>query len=203
MSNAKPSREQRPPSRPREEVMASILHAAEELLASEGIEQVTLRQIADRAGVQHGLITRHFGTKQELLREVIDRGVKEGLAELRSRDGAFEGSVALLRYMQKNPAALRVTAQAMINGVSPEVAMSRFPNIAELLRRLEDEGRSIEDARVVAALGNAFVFGVVLLRPWLLASTALEGEDDEALFDAGVLSAMKTLMEIDLPKPPE
>lgn len=185
--------------RPREEVMEAILNAAEDLLSSEGIEQVTLRQIAEKAGVQHGLITRHFGTKQELLREVIERGVRDALTEVRSQEGALDGAMALMRYFEAHPAPIRVTAQASINGLNPKVAMSRFPNVAEMLRRLEDEGRDLEEAKVIAALCNAFTMGVVLLRPWMLASTAIEGDEEEAYFDAAVQLALKTLMELQLP----
>ena len=179
--------------------MEAILNAAEDLLSSEGIEQVTLRQIAEKAGVQHGLITRHFGTKQELLREVIERGVRDALTEVRSQEGALDGAMALMRYFEAHPAPIRVTAQASINGLNPKVAMSRFPNVAEMLRRLEDEGRDLEEAKVIAALCNAFTMGVVLLRPWMLASTAIEGDEEEAYFDAAVQLALKTLMELQLP----
>lgn len=177
--------------------MEDILNAAEDLLATEGIEQVTLRQIAERAGVQHGLITRHFGTKQDLLREVVDRGVRRAHAELKAQPGAIEGVAALLRYYQDHPAAIRVTTQAALNGLSPKVAMSRFPTVAELLRRLEEEeGLDLETAKVNAALGNSLVLGVVLMRPWLLASTAIEGVEEEAAFDAAVLAALGAIMQL-------
>lgn len=177
--------------------MEAILNAAEELLASEGIEQVTLRQIADRAGVQHGLITRHFGTKQELLREVIERGVRNALAELKAHPGALEGTVAILRYFEQHPAPIRVTTQAALNGVPPKVAMSRFPNIAELLRRLEeDEGLDLQTAKINAAVTNSLLLGVVLMRPWLLATTAIEGEAEEAAFDVAVVKALDALMHL-------
>src|SRR5690242_2767504 len=54
----------------RAEVMAAVLDAATELFADKGPDAVTVREVADRASVNHALIHRHYGTKQELLRVV-------------------------------------------------------------------------------------------------------------------------------------
>lgn len=58
--------EQRPRRRDPEGHRAAILASAEELFAARGYEGATVRDIAARAGVTHGLVMRHFGTKEEL-----------------------------------------------------------------------------------------------------------------------------------------
>jgi AcrR family transcriptional regulator len=45
-----------------------------ELLAEDGIEGITLRRIARRAGVSHGAPARHFRSHADLLAEVAARG---------------------------------------------------------------------------------------------------------------------------------
>ncbi|GHE43553.1 MULTISPECIES: TetR/AcrR family transcriptional regulator [Streptomyces] len=45
---------------------ADILRAARETFAERGYARTTLREIARRAGVTHGLITRHFASKERL-----------------------------------------------------------------------------------------------------------------------------------------
>lgn len=56
----------RPRRRDPEGHRAAILAAAEELFATRGYTRATVRDIAARAGVTHGLVMRHFGTKEEL-----------------------------------------------------------------------------------------------------------------------------------------
>ena len=50
-----------------------LLQAAAELFAARGFDQVSIREIAARAGVRHGGVNYHFKGKQELYLEVIQR----------------------------------------------------------------------------------------------------------------------------------
>jgi hypothetical protein len=45
---------------------AAILEAAREAFAERGYAKTTIREIARRAGVTHGLVIRHFGCKEQL-----------------------------------------------------------------------------------------------------------------------------------------
>src|ERR1700691_6032256 len=59
-----------PPRRHRRDPEASrvaILGAAREVFTERGYARATIREIARRAGVTHGLVMRHFGTKEQLL----------------------------------------------------------------------------------------------------------------------------------------
>ena len=51
-----------------------LVQSALELLAQEGIEGLTLRSVARRAGVSHGAPARHFRSLKDLLAEVAARG---------------------------------------------------------------------------------------------------------------------------------
>jgi AcrR family transcriptional regulator len=50
-----------------------ILHAAIDLFAQKGFDGSTTREIASRAGVNHGLIPYYFGAKEKLWRAAVDR----------------------------------------------------------------------------------------------------------------------------------
>ena len=75
-----------PPRRHRrnpEASRAAILESAREVFAERGYPHATIREIARRAGVTHGLVMRHFGTKERLLIEALPgpraaAGVLEG-----------------------------------------------------------------------------------------------------------------------------
>src|SRR5262245_29363759 len=66
-----------PRPRGREAVMAAVLDAAMTLFAARGPAAVSVRDIAAAAGVNHALVHRHFGTKQEVLQAVLERTVQE------------------------------------------------------------------------------------------------------------------------------
>src|SRR5437764_2201484 len=50
-----------------------LLDAAAELIAEVGYDRATLAQIGERAGYSHGLVTRRFGSKENLLWTLVER----------------------------------------------------------------------------------------------------------------------------------
>lgn len=56
----------------REEVAAAVLEAAADLFAERGPAATSIRDIAARSKVNHGLVFRHFGTKEKLVGAVLD-----------------------------------------------------------------------------------------------------------------------------------
>ncbi|MEU7899919.1 helix-turn-helix domain-containing protein [Nonomuraea sp. NPDC049152] len=62
-----PRRRRRSP----EESRGELLAAAARLIRERGPDNVSLRQIAEAAGVAHGLVTHYFGTYAALVREVL------------------------------------------------------------------------------------------------------------------------------------
>ncbi|WP_231618516.1 TetR/AcrR family transcriptional regulator [Nonomuraea sp. SBT364] len=67
-----------------EESRAELLTAAAGLIRERGPDNVSLRQIAESAGVAHGLVSHYFGTYAALVREVLR--VENDHIEARVRD---------------------------------------------------------------------------------------------------------------------
>ncbi|HTU30768.1 MAG TPA: TetR family transcriptional regulator [Solirubrobacteraceae bacterium] len=65
---------------------AAILEAARRALAENGYARATIRDIARRAGVTHGLVMRHFGSKEQLMLAAFPE--PPGLAEVSEGDPA-------------------------------------------------------------------------------------------------------------------
>ncbi|GAA3428803.1 TetR/AcrR family transcriptional regulator [Streptosporangium sandarakinum] len=74
-----------------EESRAELLAAAAELIRQRGPDNVSLRQIAEAAGVAHGLVSHYFGTYAALVREVLrvenDRIESRVRERIRAEDG--------------------------------------------------------------------------------------------------------------------
>jgi AcrR family transcriptional regulator len=55
------------------EATDALLDAAEQLLVEIGFAGITTRKLAERAGVNHGLVHYYFGSMEELLLRVVER----------------------------------------------------------------------------------------------------------------------------------
>ena len=64
----------------KQEVVAAVLAAASELFAEQGPAATSIREVAARAGVNHGLLHRHFGSKRELLAATLQYLADSGAA---------------------------------------------------------------------------------------------------------------------------
>ena len=95
-----------------------ILEAALEAFAEKGFDGATTREIATRAGVNHGLIRYYFGGKPKLWRDAVDRAFGEleagldsvrndtSIADHRERAGMMIRS--FVRYVGHNPQFVRL-----------------------------------------------------------------------------------------------
>jgi AcrR family transcriptional regulator len=61
------------PTPARAEATEALLGAAESLLVEVGHAGITVRRLAERAGVNHGLVHYYFGSMQDLLLQVVER----------------------------------------------------------------------------------------------------------------------------------
>jgi AcrR family transcriptional regulator len=60
----------------RQQAMDALLDAAEALLIEVGYAAVTTRKLAERAGVNHGLVHYYFGSMEEVLLQTLERHTK-------------------------------------------------------------------------------------------------------------------------------
>src|SRR3984957_19120634 len=157
----------------REEVVAAILQAATDLFAERGPTATSIRDIAARSKVNHGMVFRHFGTKDQVVGAVLDNLGTTLTALLDSGAPAEEVDRALDLQM-------RVMARTLLDGYPAAQLQKRFPNIATMIgwvRPVHDDDLS---ARIAVANGLALQFGWRLFAPILRSATGLdELSDDE------------------------
>ena len=99
------------PARPtgRDAVRSAILREARRLLSEKG-PRVPLREVADAAGVNLGLIHRHIGRKDALLTTVMQEAVRYGAARLEKLDDAGEAVRGMLLGATARPEISRLLA---------------------------------------------------------------------------------------------
>jgi AcrR family transcriptional regulator len=77
---------------------AAILDAALIVIAQRGFAATTLRDVAAQAGVAHGLLRHHFGTREALLAAAFDHAAGAEIAAL--DDGPNDPVDAIAAYLQ-------------------------------------------------------------------------------------------------------
>jgi AcrR family transcriptional regulator len=70
------------------EATDALLDAAEHLLVEIGYAQITTRKLAERAGVNHGLVHYYFGSMEDLLLRVVERFTERLIERQRQMYGA-------------------------------------------------------------------------------------------------------------------
>jgi TetR/AcrR family transcriptional regulator, fatty acid metabolism regulator protein len=127
---------------------AQIVAAAIDALAELGYGQASLARIAERAGTSKGVIIYHFGSKDDLVREVVAELSAKGRAYMGPRLGAESTGAGMLRtYIEANMAFIRenrshvaavveIALNARSTDGSPLYDMSIREEGAEALRQL-------------------------------------------------------------------
>lgn len=131
---------------------ATLLEAAERSLRENGVEQLSLRELAREAGVSHAAPRRHFADRQALLDALAEAGFVRLGAELRTaRDasGAAFGprlhavAVAYLRFATEDAALLEVMFAGKHRAGAEriaEAAAGPFGLLHDLIQQGQEEG---------------------------------------------------------------
>jgi TetR/AcrR family transcriptional regulator, repressor for neighboring sulfatase len=160
----------------REAVAAAVLEAATDLFAERGPAATSIRDIAARSKVNHGLVFRHFGTKDQLVGAVLDHLGANLTEQLRSGAPA-DIERALDRQM-------RVMARTVLDGYPAAQLQKRFPNAAGLLDEVRARHDSELGARLAVANALALQFGWRLFAPILRSATGLDDLGDAEIREA-------------------
>ena len=210
-SSETPRRRRRSPGESRRRLLAT----AEALIADRGPDAVTLRDVAEAAGVTAGLVTHYFGTRDALVREVLRRQDLLTRARFRrklGRGAEVPDADALLRLLFKalsESSRVRLFVWAHLRG-DPSGGSSG--GVRDLVDALEDRFRRTLPAaqrphrariELVALLALSAIHGwAVGKRAWLrgLGLGAATVERDEE-FLAGLVTALRDLMARSPPAP--
>jgi AcrR family transcriptional regulator len=129
-TRAPAGKEQRPYGR--EEVRRALLDAAQRLIAERGPSSVTLREIAEEAGVNFGLVYQYLGTREELLREVYQAVAKRSAVRLEPIDDLPDAITALMSIPGTSIA--RIMAWAVLEGDYPADVLGPSPALEHIAK---------------------------------------------------------------------
>jgi len=146
------------------ETRARILEAALEVAGERGFHRASVAKIAERAGVAVGNLHYHFGSRDQLLRELMESLIEELHAEVQAAlpegGSVLEREEAALRtylaYVHRHPGWVRLSEEVRIHhpdlyqeGVALWLAMFR-ENIAQAVARGELRAMSEDEIAAMA-----------------------------------------------------
>lgn len=157
----------RPQRRDPEGHRLAILSAARDCFGEKGFAHATVRDIAARAGVTHGLVLRQFGTKEQLFlaavpghreldqtiagdRETLPERVAHAFVERMERNAPGDPLVVLLRSMASD--------QSVTAGLLDAMVTNSIEAYGEVL------GDTVDDVPARVAMLGAQMIGITVVR---------------------------------------
>lgn len=144
---------------------------------------MSVREIAKAAGVNHGLIHRHFGSKEGLIKAAI----AEISREIHQGDPIAGGiSAWTFRYLRSHPEFAQTMARACLDNQRELLAFAapdpqRLAAIISPIRELlERTGMAQQvDSHVVNALATAAFLGWFVFKPLLRSGFGIPSDADD------------------------
>lgn len=159
----------------REQTTKEILDAAEELFADRHPSDVTVRDVAERAGVTHALVHQYIGTKGDLLNAVIQRVATNRTAMVRKSNSLDEALRVLVDQIVSNRVHSKTLVRSAMDGVEYVSLKERIQTGHALIERARRTAASGTrpgpppqgiDPRVLIAAISAMAFGWAALEDW-------------------------------------
>jgi TetR/AcrR family transcriptional regulator, repressor for neighboring sulfatase len=187
---------------------ASILQAAVELMAERSPSEVSLREIAERAGVNYGMIHRHYGTKERLLVEIFQLFTDYGADHIRASatiDEAIERTFTI-----DAGGFARILAWVALDGVAPERTFADTSGMAVFQSLIEQRWAAGDgppaarperfDPRVVSSVVMLLITVWEFYAPYMQQVDDF-GDRDLADVKVEVLELLRTLVAATAPEP--
>jgi AcrR family transcriptional regulator len=162
---------------------------------------VPIRRIAEAANVNHALVHRNYGTKDELLAAVLEQGAEFFAAVVDDCADADTAATALFDALRARGDFVAMLTRATLSGHSATRLSSESGALHRLVAKLGDAepGRPADPRRAVAAYG-ALMLGWSVFQDFLAAAVLLDS-GEAAEVTGFVRAAASSLLRGGLPSP--
>lgn len=168
----------------------ALIQAGIAILSKEGLSGLSLRKVAQRAGVSHSAPYSHFPDKQSLIAAISTEGFHQLYSELNAAIAPYaddpkrqllEGTRAYARFAMKHTDAFKIMFSGVLEKEKEypafvEISHKTFERVVDIVRACQDAGilRSTSPELMAVAVWGQ-VHGIV--------SLALEGQISHTVLD--------------------
>jgi AcrR family transcriptional regulator len=178
------------------DLRAALLRATAEVVASSGVDEVSIRALARAAGVSHAAHRHHFASRTGLLTALAAEGhhlLADVLEQAAAKDFLAVG-VAYVAFARDHRGHFAVMfSPGLLDEADPALAEARgrsFAVLASGVDAMAEAGR-LEDARAAVVAGWSLVHGLATLAITgnLTGAGLADSVDGEALTDLAARAA--------------
>lgn len=187
----------RPPKQQKRDGRKLLLNATRELISEEGIERLTLRAAAERAGVGSALVNYYFGNKEGLKEAVVEEAISDLRERVRMEELKGESAVddlrrvvaKMIRELGEKPYVARMVVELILAGddrilekLVRNVALPNVELVRSIIERGEREGSLREEELQLSlpAIMGAAIYPLVIA-PFIKAVLDLDLTDTRDL----------------------
>jgi len=157
-----------------DDVVKAVLESGARLFAERGVNGVAVREVAEAAGVNAGLVHRYVGAKDDLVREVMRRISSNLAEELEGGDDPTYGD----RRDATVDTYMRILAHLILEGHDLDALDLDFPLMRYVVGRLTaDPSCDVRDAQMRAVCLISLDIGWRLFEPLIVAGAELDEEE--------------------------
>ena len=183
-----------------EEKRRLILDAAVHVFAHKGYHTSRVGDIAEQAGVAHGLLYHYFASKEELLETVFRETWSELLEAISrveakdepAREQLRQVAAILLRSWRRDPDLVRVLVREIGRSQTLPAKVDEIGQVFAAIERIVERGRADGELRadLDSRLASWIFYGAIeeILTGWVLGQLP-DGEED-------VAAAERTLVDV-------
>lgn len=164
------------PPRGRTTTRQALIAAAVDLFTTRSPASVTTRELADHAGVNQGLIYRHFGSKEAIITAALDAGIA-GLLPPTETPTGFDLAGVVTATRHRTPAAVLI-ARTLVDGIDIAAVRTDFPVVHRLLATFDPltTGSGLSDPRLAVAVATSLVAGSAVWDATLRTTVGIAGD---------------------------
>lgn len=168
----------------------AIIHAARDLLESEGLAGVTMQAVAARVGVRAPSLYKRVRSRQDLIRLVAEATLGELADRVESAKTASDLLNGFRRFGKDRPAAFQLVMSPAPGTpmASEEATVASSATVLRIAEELAGEADALEAARTLTAWATGFI-GMELSGSFRL------GGDIERAWEFGVTRLVDAIRE--------
>ncbi|NMD37955.1 MAG: TetR/AcrR family transcriptional regulator [Christensenellaceae bacterium] len=128
------------------DVKENIIDATTELIqkSNGNLDQVTIRNIANKAGVSIGLINYYFESKKKLIEICVERIIKQIIFSFKfnqeindkPKDKLLSGTISVFKFLKENPEIVKVSILSDLS--SPNMNTNSVTSFKGIINALPD-----------------------------------------------------------------
>lgn len=161
-----------------DEVRRALLASAARLFAVNDPGSVSLRAIANSAGVNYGLVHRHLGSKNDVVAATVRTHSSQFLPSADAKADVEVRLSEMIRHYLADPVVARTLAWASLNRIDPVEIVGDLDDVHDSVDALAEALGSRERAESLFALLASATLGVAIFGDMALVSAGVDPTDE-------------------------